>query len=128
MGPFAAGTVILLPFPFSDLSRTKLRPALLLGAAGRGDWIASQITSNPYGDPLAIELDQSGFQHGGLDRTSYVRPGKLFTANESLFVAERGTVAATILFAVRDTIIALISGSDRPQLARPLSFAARDAK
>ncbi len=111
MDPSAAGTVVLLPFPFSDLSRTKLRPALLLGVAGRGDWIASQITSNPFGDPLAIELDQSAFRNGGLDRTSYVRPGKLFTANESLFVGERGTVAATTLIAVRDTIIALISGS-----------------
>ncbi len=111
MGALAAGAAVLLPFPFSDLSRTKLRPALLLGSAGRSDWIASQITSNPLGDPLAIELGQGGFRNGGLDRTSYVRPGKIFTANESLFVAERGTVVATTLIAVRDAIIAIISGS-----------------
>ncbi len=48
MGTFAAGQVVVLPFPFSDLSRQKLRPALLLADAGRGDWIAGQITSNPY--------------------------------------------------------------------------------
>ena len=34
MGPIATRQVILLPFPFSDLSASKLRPALLLAAAG----------------------------------------------------------------------------------------------
>lgn len=37
MGAFAAGQVVLLPFPFSDLTRSKLRPALLLADAGRDD-------------------------------------------------------------------------------------------
>lgn len=46
----SAGAVVLLPFPFSDLSRSKLRPAVILADAGRDDWILCQITSNPYGD------------------------------------------------------------------------------
>jgi mRNA interferase MazF len=37
MGAFAAGQVVLLPFPFSDLTRSKLRPALLLADAGRDE-------------------------------------------------------------------------------------------
>ena len=61
MGTFAAGQVILLPFPFSDLTRSKLRPALLLADAGRDDWIACQITSNPYADPHAIALATEDF-------------------------------------------------------------------
>ena len=68
MGPFAAGQVVLLAFPFSDLSRSKLRPALLLAAAGRGDWIACQITSNPYADPRAIPLAEAAFVTGGFGR------------------------------------------------------------
>jgi mRNA interferase MazF len=52
----AAGKVILVPFPFSDLSQSKLRPAVVLAGVGRGDWILCQVTSNPYGDPLAIPL------------------------------------------------------------------------
>jgi mRNA interferase MazF len=43
MGAFAAGPVVVLPFPFSDLTRNKLRPALLLADAGRGNWIACQF-------------------------------------------------------------------------------------
>jgi hypothetical protein len=35
----AAGTVVLVPFPFSDLSQAKLWPAVVLAHVGRGDWI-----------------------------------------------------------------------------------------
>lgn len=54
--------------------------------ARRGDWLLCQITSNPFGDPNAVELTQSSLQRGTLDRTSYVRPVKMFTASERLVV------------------------------------------
>lgn len=110
MGAFAAGQVVLLPFPFSDLSRSKLRPALLLADAGRDDWIACQITSNPYADPHAILLAPEDFTSGGLQRASYSRPGKLFTANISLFAAVAGLVAQGRLDEVRNALIAIIQG------------------
>jgi mRNA interferase MazF len=37
-----AGAVVLVPFPFSDLSQAKLRPAVVLAEAGRGDWVLCQ--------------------------------------------------------------------------------------
>jgi len=40
----------------SDLSRTKLRPAVVLADVGRDDWILCQVTSKPYGDAGAIVL------------------------------------------------------------------------
>lgn len=64
------GTVVLVPFPFSDLSASKLRPALALAFAGREDWICLQITSNPYADPMALELTDADFSRGSLQRTS----------------------------------------------------------
>lgn len=42
MGTFAAGAVVLVPFPFSDLSQAKVRPAVVLGDAGRGDLVLCQ--------------------------------------------------------------------------------------
>ena len=108
MGPLAAGQVVLIPFPFSDLSRSKLRPALLLAPSGRNDWIACQITSNPYGDPRAITLYQEAFAEGSLQRVSYVRPGKLFTAHESLVVAIPGTLGREVVERIRDSVIAVI--------------------
>ena len=56
MGTPAAGSVVLVPFPFSDLSQSKLRPAVILADAGRGDWILCQVTSRSYADPRAVEI------------------------------------------------------------------------
>jgi mRNA interferase MazF len=89
-----AGAVVLVPFPFSDLSQAKLRPAVVLAAAGRGDWILCQITSNPYGDARAIALDDESFATGSLRVASYARPGKLFTANRDLMVTQVGSLKA----------------------------------
>ena len=110
MGAFAAGQVVLLPFPFSDLTRSKLRPALLLADAGRDDWIACQITSNPYADPHAILLASEDFTSGGLQRASYARPGKLFTANISLFAVVAGLISQGRLDEVRNALIAILQG------------------
>lgn len=46
----AAQNVVLVRFPLSDLTATKLRPAIVLAAAGRNDWVLCQITRNPYAD------------------------------------------------------------------------------
>jgi mRNA interferase MazF len=90
VGPLAAGAIVLLPFPFSDLSQAKLRPALVLAPAGQGDWILCQITSNPYADGQALRLTDADFASGTLARESFVRPGKLFTAHQSLVVRAVG--------------------------------------
>ncbi len=50
------GAVVLVPFPFSDLSNSKLRPAVVLADAGRGDFALCQITSNPYADSRSVEI------------------------------------------------------------------------
>lgn len=84
----AAGAVVLVPFPFSDLSQAKLRPAIVLADSGRADWILCQVTSNPYGDVHAVEITNDSFNSGSLRVTSYARPGKLFTANEDLMVSQ----------------------------------------
>lgn len=109
MGAPAIGTVVLIPFPFSDLSASKLRPAIVLADAGRGDWICAQITSNPYADPTAINLTEVDFSTGSLARVSYVRPGKLFTANESLFHSAVATLHGAALQRVLTAVIALFS-------------------
>jgi mRNA interferase MazF len=51
MGAVEPGVVVLVRFPFSDLSWSKLRPAVVLAHAGGVDWVLCQVTSNPYGDP-----------------------------------------------------------------------------
>ena len=108
MGAPAAGAVVLVRFPFSDLSQTKLRPAVVLADAGRGDWILCQVTSKPYGDTLAVTLEDTNLATGSLRVTSYARPGKLFTANRDLIVAEVATLKPEALTRVVDTVVDLL--------------------
>ena len=112
MGAFTAGEIILLPFPFSDLTQSKVRPALLISGVGRGDWVVCQITSNPYGDPVAISLKADAFERGNLQRESYVRPGKLFTANESLILGSAAAITEQALDRVRDAVVEIIRGKN----------------
>ena len=109
MGAPAAGSVVLVSFPFSDLTRSKRRPALVLASVGRDDFLLCQITSNPYSDPRAIELSGQDFAEGSLHRTSYVRPGKLFTAHQSLISETVGKLAQTSQEKVVQAVVALIS-------------------
>jgi PemK-like, MazF-like toxin of type II toxin-antitoxin system len=112
--PSAAGAIVLVRFPFSNLSQSKLRPAVVLADAGRGDWILCQVTSNPYADSRAIMLSDESFHQGGLQRTSYARPTKLFTANHELMMAEVGVLTAEALRQIIDAIVeALHSAPER---------------
>jgi mRNA interferase MazF len=110
----AVGEVVLVPFPFSDLSQSKVRPAVCLADAGRGDWTLCQVTSSPYGDPRAVPLDTADFVAGGLLVRSYARPGKLFTANTSLLVRSVGRLSDSALERVLDAVVALLRPSRGP--------------
>ena len=104
----AKGAVVLVRFPFSDLSQTKLRPARVLADAGRGDCILCQITSQPYGDSTSLMLDDAAFASGSLRVTSYVRPGKLFTASSDLITARVGELKRESVTRIVDAVVALL--------------------
>jgi hypothetical protein len=45
MARFVSGEIVVIPFPFTDFSSTKVRPALVLASLSRGDIILCQITA-----------------------------------------------------------------------------------
>ena len=110
MGSLRAGAVVLVRFPFSDLSSSKLRPALVVAFAGGSDWVLSQITSRPYGDPLALPLPASCFAEGGLPLQSYARPSKLFTADESIIVRQVAQLSEQAHQEIVGAIVRLLQG------------------
>jgi mRNA interferase MazF len=105
LGP---GLVVLLRFPFSDLSSSKLRPAVVLAHSGGVDWVLCQVTSNPYGDPSAVALTSASFAAGGLNRESFARPGKLFTASETIVVRVAGSLTPEAHRKVVDAVTNLV--------------------
>lgn len=110
----AIGLVVLVPFPFSDLSQSKVRPAVCLADAGRGDWILCQITSSSYGDAAAIPLDAPDFASGGLLVASYIRPGKLFTAHAALMIRVVGVLRPQAFARVQSAVVTILQPSSSP--------------
>jgi mRNA interferase MazF len=104
----SVGSVVLVRFPFSDLSASKLRPAIVLAGVDREDWNLCQITSNPYSDTRAVEIVEADFVSGNLMRKSYVRPGKLFSGSTSLIQRVVGTLNAPKLRAIVDAVVAIL--------------------
>lgn len=102
------GDVVLLDFPFSDLSGSKFRPAVILADAKRGDYVACQITSKRQADASAIELQQANFTRGGLNAISFAGPAKLFTAHQSVIARHVGFLHDVVLNDIRNAVIALI--------------------
>ncbi|HHW75782.1 MAG TPA: type II toxin-antitoxin system PemK/MazF family toxin [Xanthomonadaceae bacterium] len=91
-----AGSLVVLPFPFSDLRATKRRPVLLLTAPdGHGDFLAMAVTSQA-GHPEAIPLNQLDMRSGTLPKASWIRTDKVVSLNRALVAKEVGRVSATV--------------------------------
>lgn len=99
MGAFAVGEVILFPFPHSDLSKSKLRPAVVVADLAGDDCILCAITSRkPFSLEPAVEISGKDFSQGGLQReTSFIRPTKLFTADTTLIKRSVGQLKQDVL-------------------------------
>ena len=92
MERFIKGDVVVVPFPFSDLSQFKKRPALVVAVLEGEDLILCQITSKHKKDNYAINLNQSDFTEGNLKIDSYIRPNKIFTAHKDLILYKAGHI------------------------------------
>lgn len=90
MGKFVKGDVVVIPFPFTDLSSSKKRPAVILADIKGNDYFMLQVTSQNVKDSYAIPLSENDFQSGSLQRDSNIRPNKIFTLDESLVLYKIG--------------------------------------
>jgi len=86
------GDIVVVPFPFSDLSLAKRRPALVLALLDGDDVILVQITSRAVSDRYAIPVGDADFGQGSLNHPSHVRPNRIFTADRSLILYRVGTL------------------------------------
>ena len=105
MGGFVKGDIVVVPYPFSDLTQAKRRPALVVAPAGGDDLILCQMTSLPRNDPYAILIDPSDLAAGSLNHPGYVRPTRLFTADRQVILYRIGSLKAAKLTAVIDAIV-----------------------
>jgi len=93
---FEPGEILLIAFPFSDLTRAKRRPVLVLSNKthndASGDFVCCGITSNLENKKYSILLDRKDVLDGSIPKTSRVKFSKIFTLEKSLVVKKIGRV------------------------------------
>lgn len=109
MGRFVKGDIVVIPFPFSDLSGSKRRPAIVLADLDGDDLILAQITSKDIGDSYSVALTVSDICDGTLGKESNIRPNKLFTAEESLVLYKVGVLTPEKLRITINTVVKILN-------------------
>ncbi|MDR3324465.1 MAG: type II toxin-antitoxin system PemK/MazF family toxin [Spirochaetaceae bacterium] len=108
MAKFVKGDIVVIPFPFSDLSGSKRRPAFVVKDLPGDDSILCQITSVSKSDIFALPLDGTDFIHGSLPVASFIRPNKIFTADKSLVLYTAGHLSDAKTTEVINAVVAII--------------------
>ena len=92
------GSIVLVPFPFTDLSATKRRPALVVSPDrfGGDDFVLCAISSRvpEMLGPWDVSLMSSDVLDAALPRSSVILVGKLFTMHRRLVVGQFGRVTS----------------------------------
>lgn len=108
MGEFVKGDVVVVLFPFSDLSSAKKRPALVLATPDGDDVILCQVTSRLVSDRYAILIGEADFSSGSLRQESNVRPTRIFTADKRIIQYTAGHLKDTTITAIVDRIVEIM--------------------
>lgn len=108
MAKFIKGDVVVIPFPFSDLTQAKRRPALVISVLEGDDLILCQITSKTLKDKYAITINDNDFNTGSLNQPSNVRPNRIFTADSHIVLYRVGSLKPDTLNIVVKKLIEII--------------------
>lgn len=83
MERFVKGDVVVLPFPYTDLSSVKKRPALVIAALKGNNIVLAQITTSKRDDEDLINLSKNDFSSGFLKYNCFIMASIIFTADGS---------------------------------------------
>ena len=108
MEKFIKGEVVVIPFPFSDLSGSKKRAAFVIADLQGDDILLCQITSQQTKDSHSISHNKNDFRSGSLPSDSFIRPSRIFTADKSIIIRKAGIVNSNVIAAVIKKIIDII--------------------
>lgn len=89
------GKIVLVPFPFTDLTAAKLRPSLVLYEGDKDiicAFISSKTPSKPSEIDVLITKNHYGFKTAGFKVDSVIKLDKIATVLKDLIVGEIGEI------------------------------------
>ena len=109
---YEPGDVVLVPFPFTDLSSAKRRPVLVLSSrdfnAHSQDFIVCGITSNLANTAHSVLIDNKDMLRGRLPAPSRIKVGKVATLLQSLSVRTVGRIRPDVLARARKELLTIL--------------------
>ena len=101
------GDIVLISYPFTNLSSTKVRPALVVSSSEFNSFnkeaVCVFITSRYYDTPFDLQVNQNsdGFERTGLRQRSTVRVGKIATLHLDLVKRHLGSTPPVLMKEVK---------------------------
>lgn len=96
------GDIVLIPFPFTDLSGKKLRPALVLAVSPADVTVAFITTQTGRKEATDVELQPDS--NTGIKKPSLIRPAKLAAIDKAIAVGKIGSLPLDILNQVNTSL------------------------
>ncbi|HEA69556.1 MAG TPA: type II toxin-antitoxin system PemK/MazF family toxin [Desulfobacterales bacterium] len=108
MAKFVKGDIVVVPFPFTDLTQSKRRPAFVISELSGDDRILCQITSQSVRDEYSVSIDDSDFETGGLHHKSNVRPNRIFTCDMTIILYRIGHLKSEKIKQITNKLIEIL--------------------
>ncbi|MDI6783528.1 MAG: type II toxin-antitoxin system PemK/MazF family toxin [bacterium] len=112
MAKFIKGDVVVVPFPFSNLTQAKRRPALVIAELLGDDVILCQITSQSIQDIYSIPIDDTDCATGGLKQPSNIRPNRIFIVDNHIILYRVGSLKKEKLSEVISKVTGIIQANN----------------
>jgi mRNA interferase MazF len=104
MARFVAGDVVILPFPYTNQSGGKKRPAVVLRETRDNDLWVCMITSAAFGSDT-IPLDKKNLESSGLRVACAVRPDRILVVSPDLVEKKTGRLSKEMLGAIKAVLV-----------------------
>ena len=112
MNTYKQGEIVLVSFPFSDLSQRKVRPVLIISNENYNktvhDFIVCGLTTNLQDDRYSIIIDNNSLKKGNLKHKSRIKVDSITFLEKSLFVKPIGKVNDSVFSDVKSILNEII--------------------
>ncbi|MBI5872121.1 type II toxin-antitoxin system PemK/MazF family toxin [archaeon] len=105
MERFVKGDVVVLPFPYTNFSVVKKRPAVVIANLWGQNVILAQITTNQRNDEDLIVLTKKDFASGSLSSDSFIMASLIFTADASQIEYKAGKIKPEKIKEVQNKLV-----------------------
>lgn len=109
MERFVRGDVVVLPFPYTDFSSAKKRPAVVIATLKGQNVILAQITTNQRNDEEIISLLRKDFASGSLSCDSFIMTSLIFTADASRIEYKAGKINSAKIKEVQNKLVEIFT-------------------